>query len=57
MGKEAIHSEFLQEEVTVENLYNDYQNFNRDNFIDNSKLLRKYLKNGSSSTVAKVIES
>lgn len=57
MGKEAIHSEFLQEEVTVENLYNDYENFNRDSFIKNSKLLREYLQNGSSSNVAKIIES
>jgi len=57
MGKELIHSEFLQEAVTVENLFNDYQTMNRAKFLDNSKILREYLKYGSSNNVAKIIQN
>jgi len=56
MGKEAIHKEFLQEDVTVENLINEYHNMNRSVFFERSKLLREYLVQGSSKTVAKLIE-
>lgn len=56
MGKGAIHSEFLQEEVSVENLFNDYKSINKEEFIKNSIVLRTYLKNGSSSNVAKIIQ-
>ncbi len=57
MGKSPIHSEFLQEEVTVENLLNDYKNINENKFLDNSKILREYLKNGSSKNVANIIQN
>jgi len=57
MGKEAIHSEFLQENVTVENLFNDYKKMNKEAFVTNAKILREYLKDGSSSNVAKIIEN
>jgi len=57
MGKSTIHSEFLQENVTVENLYNDYINCDKSKFISNSKLLRQYLKQGSSSKVASIIQN
>jgi len=50
-----IHPEFLQDDVTVSNLLNSYETFNRDDFIENSKELRQYLKNGSSKNVAKII--
>lgn len=56
MGKKAIHSEFLQEDVSVENLFNDYKNTDKEKFVKNSIILRKYLKNGSSSNVAKIIQ-
>lgn len=57
MGKTALHSEFLQENVTVENLLNDYQNINKKLFFQNSQTLRTYLKNGSSQNVAKIIQN
>lgn len=57
MGKKAIHSEFLQENVTVENLLNDYENFDKKLFLENSKTLRKYLQNGSSKNTAQIIQN
>ncbi|WP_455756213.1 lipid-A-disaccharide synthase [Sulfurimonas sp.] len=53
----AIHPEFIQDTVTTKNLLDSYHNFNRDNFLDDSKALRGYLKNGSSKNVAKLIEA
>ena len=57
MGKTALHSEFLQENVSLDNLLNDYKNMNKKLFFDNSKVLREYLKNGSSQNVAKIIQN
>ena len=57
MGKKHLHSEFLQEEVTINNLYNDYITLNKDEFFANSRLLREYLKEGSSLNVAKIIKN
>lgn len=57
MGKEPIHKEFLQNDVTVENLLNEYHSMNRNDFFENSKILKEYLKNGSSSNVANIIQN
>ncbi|NQY19857.1 MAG: lipid-A-disaccharide synthase [Campylobacteraceae bacterium] len=57
MGKDKIHNEFLQEEVTVNSLFNDYKNMNTEEFLKNSLILRDYLKNGSSLNVARIIQS
>lgn len=57
MGKSAIHSEFLQENVTVHNLLNDYKTMNKEAFISNAQTLREYLQNGSSSKVAQIIQN
>ena len=57
MGKQQLHSEFLQKNVTVENLFNDYKNMNTKLFFNNSQILREYLKNGSSQNVAKIIQN
>lgn len=57
MGEPTIHSEFLQEDVTVENLLNDYKSINKNKFLENSKILRHYLKNGSSKNVANIIQN
>ena len=54
-NKEPIHPEFIQEQVTVENLYSAYLNYNRDMFLEKSKELREYLKHGSAKNVAKVL--
>ncbi len=56
MGKEAIHKEFLQEDVTVENLLHEYHTMDTNKFFNDSKLLREYLQHGSSKIVAKLIE-
>ena len=53
----AIHPEFIQNDVSVSNLLTAYQNYNRENFLNDSKALRDYLQNGSSKNVAKIIES
>ncbi len=52
----AIHPEFIQDTVTTENLLKSYEEYNRENFLDDSKALRNYLQNGSSKNVAKIIE-
>ncbi|QKF68465.1 lipid A disaccharide synthase [Arcobacter venerupis] len=57
MGKNPLHSEFLQKDVTLENLLNDYQNMDKKLFFDNSKMLREYLGNGSSQNVAEIIQN
>ena len=57
MGKPALHSEFLQNEVSVENLFLDYTNMDKKLFFDNSKILRDYLKNGSSRNVVEIIQN
>ena len=56
-NKRKIHPEFIQDDVTVENLLKSYYAYNKDNFLDDSKALRAYLQNGSSKNVAKIIES
>ncbi|MFA9372599.1 MAG: lipid-A-disaccharide synthase [Poseidonibacter sp.] len=57
MGKNPIHKEFLQEDVNLENLLQDYKTMNKKLFFDNSKILREYLQNGSSKNVAKIIQN
>lgn len=56
MGKEQLHSEFLQEDVNINNLLNDYNSFNKEKFFENSKLLRTYLKHGSSKIMANILQ-
>lgn len=53
----TIHPEFIQEDVTVENLLKSFREYDREGFLENSKSLRDYLKNGSSKRVAQIIES
>lgn len=54
---EQLHSEFLQNDVNVENLLNDYKTMDKNRFFENSKLLREYLKNGSSKNMASIIKN
>ncbi len=56
MGKEPIHKEFIQEEVTVNNLLKEYKEMDKNQFLNNSNILREYLKFGSSANVAKIIQ-
>lgn len=52
----AIHPEFIQDDVTCHNLLESYNNMNRENFLQDSKALRAYLKHGSSKNVAALVE-
>ena len=54
--KREIHPEFIQEDVTVENLLKSFKEYNRDNFLQDSQELRAYLQSGSSKNVARIIE-
>ena len=51
-----LHNERLQEDVTVDNLLKEYYNTDRTVFADKAKELREYLGNGSSKSVAKILE-
>ena len=51
-----LHPEFIQEDVTVDNLIKAFYAYDRSKFLDDSKALRSYLKHGSSKTVASIIE-
>ena len=53
---ETMHPEFLQDDVTVENILDAYKNYNRESFLEKSQSLREYLKNGSSKNVAEIIQ-
>ncbi|TLP38574.1 lipid-A-disaccharide synthase [Arcobacter arenosus] len=57
MGKKPIHKEFLQDEVTVDNLFNEYNSMNRNDYLKNSQILRDYLQGGSSQNVANIIQT
>jgi len=52
----TIHPEFLQDKVTAQNLIDAYHNYDKNNFLQNSKELREYLKYGSSKNVAKLLQ-
>jgi lipid-A-disaccharide synthase len=52
----ALHPEFIQRDVTVENLYQAYLEFDKEKFLNDSKELRAYLAHGSSKKVASIIE-
>jgi len=51
----SIHPEFIQEDVTIDNLFKSFHQYNRKDFLNNSKILRKYLQYGSAKNVAKFI--
>ncbi|MDO5045211.1 lipid-A-disaccharide synthase [Campylobacter sp.] len=55
LGKEPLHTELLQDEVSAENLLKAYRECDRQKFINGCVELREYLKHGSASAVAKMI--
>ena len=55
MGKNPIHKELIQKEVTVENLMEEYNRIDKEKFLQNSHELRDYLQTGSSANVANII--
>ncbi|KEA45802.1 ipid-A-disaccharide synthase [Campylobacter mucosalis] len=55
MGKNALHDELIQEQVTRQNLLNAYKNCDKERFLKGANELREYLKQGSSQNVAKIL--
>ena len=55
--KTLMHKEYIQEDVTAENLLDGYENINKDDFLQNSIILRNYLRHGSSKIVADIINN
>jgi len=53
----TLHKEFLQEEVTVQNLLKEYYDTDRTIFEQKAKELKSYLSHGSSKGVAQIIEA
>ena len=51
----SIHPEFIQDEVTTQNLLKAFNEFDRSNFLEKSKELRNYLQHGSAKNVAKLV--
>ncbi len=51
-----LYPEFIQDEVTADNLLQAYRQMDREKFIQDAKSLRGYLNHGSSQSVSKIIE-
>jgi lipid-A-disaccharide synthase len=51
-----LHPEFIQEDVTADNLIKAFNEYDRSTYLDDSKRLRAYLKHGSSKNIAAIIE-
>lgn len=52
----AMHLEFIQDEVEAKNLLKAFDKVDRSRFLEDSKLLRGYLRDGSSARVAQIIK-
>ncbi len=53
----TLHNELLQDEVTVENLLQEYYQTNRAIFAEKAKELKRYLGHGSSKYVAQILSN
>ncbi|MGX3010265.1 hypothetical protein ACWIUD_01700 [Helicobacter sp. 23-1044] len=51
----AFHTELVQDEMSAENLLNALDSANKDEFLQKSIALRKYLQKGSAQAVAKLL--
>ena len=56
MGKDELHTELLQDEVSVENLYNAYKECDYEKFRLACADLRTYLQFGSAKNVANLLK-
>ena len=54
-GLDPLHKEFIQDEVTVKNLLNEYRNLDREKFFLKSLKLKQLLKHGSSKNVSEFL--
>ncbi|HIO90963.1 MAG TPA: lipid-A-disaccharide synthase [Campylobacterales bacterium] len=55
-GKEKIHKEYLQQEVSVVNLLDSYKSMNREKFMKKSIELKEILKDGSVKNMIKILK-
>ena len=51
-----LHPEFIQNDVTVENLYNSYLQMDKEKFFNDAGALRGLLKHGSAIRVSEIIK-
>ncbi len=54
-GKKELHQEFIQDDVTKQNLLNAYKKFNKEYFTKNSQVLKDILKHGSVKNLTKML--
>lgn len=55
MGKDELHTELIQDEVTALNLLKAYNECDKEKFITKAKEIREYLGYGSSKKVAEIL--
>ena len=55
-NKPALHKEFLQKDVTVENLLEEFRSFDKEKFLKGSQEIKDILKHGSSKQMIKEIQ-
>ncbi len=56
-NRQKIHQEFLQNDVSVENLLNSYSSFDKQKFEEGAKELKLILKHGSAKNILKILHS
>ena len=56
MGKDELHTELIQEQVSVESLFEAYQKCEYEKFKFSCAVLREYLKFGSAKNVANLVK-
>ncbi len=54
-NKKPLNPEFLQEEVSAENLFKAYENYDYKGFFEGLDFLKEYLKTGSAKNLAKML--
>ena len=52
----TLHPEFIQDEVTAENLYNSYIQMDKEQFFHDASKLRSLLQHGSAKCVSEIIK-
>ncbi|MSN95652.1 lipid-A-disaccharide synthase [Campylobacter sp. FMV-PI01] len=55
MGRDPFHKELIQNDVTLQNLYQAYVNCNPNDFLEASQVLKQYLKFGSALNMVKIL--
>jgi len=54
-GKPALHQEFLQDDVSKENLLEAYRNFDKEHFSNSAKTLHTLLRSGSTKNLINLL--